>query len=167
MASVLQLIRRLETRPEIPEVPGYKLRHYGGLADVDVWINLRQKAFAGQKLGVREWSREDFSAEFLSKFWWQPEMMWFAEAYDSLLLPPHDVGTVTLGWRGPDANSTKPVIHWLAVLPRYRRHGIARMLVRNLEAAVWDAGLREIGLETHVAWAEAVEFYSAMGYEPA
>ena len=51
-------------------------------------------------------------------------------------------------------------------MPRERRKGIARLLVRHLEQLVWDSGRREIFLETHAGWTEANDFYRAHGYEP-
>jgi GNAT superfamily N-acetyltransferase len=162
MGNVLQLVSRLEGRPEIPVIEQITLRHFGGPADIDVWLEIRRKAFGRQKVGVRDWSRADFQAEFLAKPWWQPAALWFAQSSDPLADLP-ELGTATLGWRGP-AESGKPVIHWLAVLPRQRRQGIGRLLVRHLEQLVWDSGRREIYLETHAGWTEAAALYRALGY---
>jgi GNAT superfamily N-acetyltransferase len=90
--------------------------------------------------------------------------MWIAEE-QPLLMPVHVVGTVTLARRG-NAPDDKPVVHWLAVLPGHRKRGIGRILMATLEAAVWDAGERQIWLETHQAWAEAGRLYQALGYVP-
>jgi GNAT superfamily N-acetyltransferase len=169
MGNVLQLVHRLDCRPEIPAIEHVSLRHFAGPADIDVWLEIRRKAFARQKLGVRDWSRSDFESEFLAKPWWKPEALWFARSGDLAgsagrdLGAGLDLGTVTLGWRGP-ADTGKPVIHWLAVLPRERRKGIARLLVRHIEQLVWDSGRREIYLETHAAWTEAAALYQALGY---
>jgi ribosomal protein S18 acetylase RimI-like enzyme len=73
------------------------------------------------------------------------------------------IGTATLGWRG-SAGGGKPVIHWLGVLPEFRRRGVGRLLVAQLEEMVWQSGGREVGLETHTAWTDAVAFYRALGY---
>jgi hypothetical protein len=35
-----------------------------------------------------------------------------------------------------------------------------------LERAAWDAGWREVQLETHAGWSEAVAFYHSIGYAP-
>jgi GNAT superfamily N-acetyltransferase len=164
MSNVLQLVRILPAKPEITPVEGFKLRHYTGPADVELWLEIRRKAFARQKLGVRDWSAADFEREFLSKPWWTSRSMWFAES-QATLLPPQAVGVVTLGWRGP-LEAGKPVIHWLAVLPRFRRQGIARLLVQHLEQLVWESGRREIYLETLAAWTEAAAFYQALKYMP-
>lgn len=60
-----------------------------------------------------------------------------------------------------------PVVHWLLVDPNYRRRGIGRLLMNCLERAAWDAGHRELQLETHAGWSAAVAFYQSIGYAPA
>jgi GNAT superfamily N-acetyltransferase len=164
MTSVLQLTHCLTQRPAAPPIADVRLRHYDGPRDIPIWLDLRRRAFARQKLGVRDWDAGDFEHELLNKSWWHPRAMWFAET-QSLLLPAAAVGTVTLAWRG-DPPDAKPVVHWLAVLPGFRRRGVARLLVSALEAAVWDAGGRQVWLETHVNWVEAARLYHSLGYEP-
>ena len=89
--------------------------------------------------------------------------MWFAE----MLVEPDGgrarciVGSVTLAARGPAA---RPVAHWLMVLPSMRRCGIGRLLMATLETACWDAGQRQVWLETHAAWSEAAALYRTLGY---
>ena len=165
MVSILQLTREPDQRPTITDVPGLEMRHFAGPADIEVWLDLRRRAFARQKLGVGDWQKSDFEREFLTKSWWRPQAMWFAEARPPAR-PPAAIATVTLARRGsgPDA---RPVVHWLAVLPAYRRRGIGRLLVSTLEAAVWDEGGRQVWLETHTAWTEAARLYESLGYRPA
>lgn len=157
--SVLQLTRRLTERPSIPAVAGIRLRHFEGPDDIGNWLELRRRAFARQKLGVGNWDQEDFKREFLEKPWWQPAAMWFAVA------EPGDavVATITLARRGVGPTA-KPVVHWLAVAPGFRRRGIGKLLVANLEATAWDANERQIWLETHESWVEAGHLYEALGY---
>lgn len=76
------------------------------------------------------------------------------------------MGAVTLARRG-DAEQGRPVVHWLIVDPAFRRRGIGRLLVATLESACWQAGERQVWLETHTGWREATAFYSALGYVPA
>ena len=100
--------------------------------------------------------------------------MWFAEHLPADGTAPHVIGSVTLAIRSylptvPNLDPAQPpagkgVVHWLAVLPQQRRQGIGRLLMATLEAAAWDAGFRQVSLETHAAWGEAVEFYDALGY---
>jgi ribosomal protein S18 acetylase RimI-like enzyme len=163
MAIILQLTKRLYERPDVAELPGVTLRHYAGADDIETWLDLRRRAFARQKVGIDNWDAADFQREFLNKPWWRPECMWLAEA-EALLLPRKVVGTVTLARRG-EPPAGKPVVHWLCVLPGYRRRGVGRLLLRTLEAAVWDSGQRQIWLETHSAWREALELYQSLGYE--
>jgi GNAT superfamily N-acetyltransferase len=140
------------------------LRHYGGEQDIAQWLAVRHAAFARQRFGVRQWTEADFQTEFLHKWWWAPQRMWFAEAEQGL--QSGCVGAVAMAFRGKPEAAT-PVVHWLAVLPAWRRRGIASHLMTALEQACWDAGYRRIDLETHVGWTAAVEFYRARGYEDA
>lgn len=161
--KVLHLSRLLESRPLLCEVAGITVRHFEASRGVDTWLELRRRAFEDQPLPVRAWSRDDFHAEFVSKPWWSPAHVWFAEATPPDAHNADAVGAVALAMRG-DGESALPVIHWLMVLPEWRRRGVGRLLLATLETACWDAGHRKIGLETHAAWTAAVEFYRTMGY---
>jgi ribosomal protein S18 acetylase RimI-like enzyme len=163
MPLVLQMTRRLSVRPVPPDVPQVRLRPYAGPDDVELWLELRRRAFARAQVGISDWSAGDFQREFLDKPWWRPQFMWLAET-QPLLMPVRAVGTVTLARRGegPDA---KPVVHWLCVVPGYRRRGLGRLLLAALETAVWDEGGRQVWLETHSGWREAFELYRSLGYE--
>jgi GNAT superfamily N-acetyltransferase len=165
MPIVQQLTKKLSSRPEPPPVAEVRLRHYAGRRDIETWLDLRRRAFARQKVGIGDWDAADFEREFLQKPWWRPECMWFAETQE-LLTSGEVVGTVTLARRGTPPDD-KPVVHWLAVLPRFRQRGVGQLLMASLEAAVWDAGERQIWLETHQAWVEAARLYASLGYEPA
>lgn len=165
MAQVLQLAHELSNRPALPWLAEVQLRTFGQAGDVERWLELRHRAFARQRVGVRTWTAEDFAAEFLTKSWWLPERLWFAET----AMPggaSRAVGTVTLAMRG-EGVSARPVVHWLAVLPEWRRRGVARLLMAQLEAAAWDAGYRRLYLETHAGWTAAARFYEEWGYRPA
>src|SRR5581483_7813359 len=108
MASVLQLVRRLEERPGLPAMPGVRLRHFAGPADIPVWLAIRQGAFARQQVGVRNWDEADFRSEFLQKPWWDPQGIWFAEVGSEDRDAEPDayraVGTIGLAWRGAPLN---------------------------------------------------------------
>lgn len=164
MQNVLQLSKAIVSLPELAQIPGVRLRTYTGPDDIRLWLELRHRAFARLQVGVRQWTPADFESEFVTKWWWRPERMWFAEA----VMPATDkqmVGTITLAMRGEEPVA-KPVIHWLAVLPAWRRRGIGRLLVSALETHAWEAGHRRIYLETHTAWTAAVELYDKLGYRP-
>lgn len=158
MSSVLQLVRTLQTRPEVADVPGVFVRNFTSEeGDVPDWLLLREQAFARERVGVRRWSVEDFRREFLDKSWWLPERMWLAESAGRL------VGSVSLAMRGSGYDAT-PAVHWLMVHPRMRRHGVGRLLLQTLEAYAFDTGHTEICLETHTAWAGALRLYESLGY---
>jgi GNAT superfamily N-acetyltransferase len=160
MPSVVHRKRLLTEPPPPAAALGVRLRNYRDVADIAIWIELHRLAFAGQSMGVRTWNDEDFRREFLDKPWWRADWMWFAELDSDSPMP---LGTVTLALR-QSATATKAVIHWLCVLPRFRRRGIGRLLIRTAEQAAWDAGYREVALETHAAWREAAACYDALGY---
>jgi len=88
--------------------------------------------------------------------------MWFAEVDGAPAREP--IGTVALAIR-QSASTAVPVVHWLCVLPQWRRRGVGKLLMNTLERAAWDAGYREVALETHEGWREAAAAYEAMGYE--
>jgi GNAT superfamily N-acetyltransferase len=130
--------------------------------DLPAWLEMRRRAVAWLKPAVRAWTEEDFQAEMSGQPWWRAEWMWLAVAQDA---PQQIVGSVTLAVREGAAGSV-PVVHWLLVDPRWRRRGIGRMLMSRLERSAWDAGWRELQLETHANWTEAVAFYRSLGFEP-
>ncbi len=166
MSTILQLRHALIVRPVPTAVAGIALRTFRGQQDVDPWLELRHRAFAREAVSVRRWSAADFESEFLLKRWWQPDRLWFAETVAGLVRSPQIVGTVALAMRDA-GESPKPVVHWLAVLPNWRRRGVGRLLLSALEAACWDDGFREVYLETHARWTAAGRFYKALGYESA
>jgi GNAT superfamily N-acetyltransferase len=163
MVHVLQMRVDLKFRPELMPVHGVTTRHFAGPDDIEAWLEIRHRAFAREKTGVRQWTRADFEAEFLAKPWWSPELLWFAEAPTDAQNPPQRIGTVARALRGlgPPA---RPVVHWLAVLPGWRRRGVGRLLLSQLHQACWDAGYRQVWLETHVGWEAAVRLYRELGY---
>ncbi|MEX2139055.1 MAG: GNAT family N-acetyltransferase [Pirellulales bacterium] len=162
MASVVQRKHLLTLRPAVAAVAGVGLRTYEGDHDIRGWLSLRERAFARENLGVRRWAVADFHGEFQDRRWWRPDWMWFAEATEERLDGP--IGTVALALR-ESVGGTVPVVHWLCVLPGWRRHGVGRLLMCTLEQAAWDAGYREVALETHEAWRAAAACYDALGYE--
>jgi len=138
------------------------VRHIVVPDDVGRWLSLRDRAMAGQTPAVRPWSPDDFLVEMLQKPWWQSERTWVAVSQPT---PQQPVGAVTLAVRQGSAGEV-PVVHWLLVDPAWRRRGIGRLLMSYLERAAWDAGWREVALETHSGWAAAVALYQSIGYAP-
>lgn len=158
--KVLHLSRVLKSRPVLCEVAGVTVRNFEDSHDIASWLDLRRRAFKYEALAVRDWDADNFQAEFLAKPWWSPQHLWFAEAKSRDKQPVGAAGAIAMAMRAGD----QPVIHWLMVLPEWRRRGVGRLLLNSLEVACWDAGYRRIGLESHAAWSAAVEFYRAMGY---
>ncbi|MGD9644176.1 MAG: GNAT family N-acetyltransferase [Pirellulales bacterium] len=163
MTSVLQMRKRLAARPELPDVAGVRLRTFAGVADIASWLALRQRAFARQRVGVREWTADEFRQELSDRWWWSPARLWLAEPLDPAGRSP--LGAIACAQRGTAAQPGQPAVHWLMVDPGARRHGIGRLLLTALERHCWDAGHREICLETHAAWTAAVALYAATGFE--
>lgn len=161
---VLQLFRQLQDTSQINPVPGVTVRNYESSADIDAWLQVRQRAFAREQLGVRAWSLKDFEQELLQKSWWDPRHFWLAEERHHGTRQA--VGTVTMALRGSGATA-RPAVHWLAVVPAARRRGVGRLLLATLEAAAWEAGYREVWLETHSKWKKARAFYTQLGYRDA
>lgn len=150
---VLQFRKPLVRRPELPASAAVmEMRNYQP-GDFEHWEAVRKAAFAGEEPGGRDWSAEDFEREFLNQPWWSPARQWFA------IVDGQPAGTVTLGQR-----KELPVVHWLMVLPAYRRQQVATRLLYELETFCWHAGWREIRLETHRNWQAAVAFYRRSGY---
>lgn len=162
MAAVVQLTKILTAPPLAPMLPDVTIRTYRGPEDIPAWLDLRHRAFARQSVGVRAWGEHDFAAELLHKPWWSPDRFWLAET--TAELPARRVvGAVALAER----SAGRPAVHWLMVDPAYRRRGIAQALMATLEAACWQAGQRQVWLETHAAWRSAAQLYQALGYTQA
>lgn len=157
--NVQQLSKTLTEAPQSIVCEGIRVRNFSGSQDIDIWIDVQRDAFRASKPAARPWSRSEFTKRLLGQPWWSPARMWFAEHSES----PAVVGTVTLAMRSGQSG-TRPVVHWLAVVPKWRRLGIARLLMSELECYCWDHELRDIGLETHKGWREAAALYETLGY---
>ena len=157
--NVLQLKKQLTGRAQIPKVAEVRVRNFSGPRDIPVWADLITAAFAAARPPVRRWSPAECERRILQQPWWKAQRMWFTETNEDSQV----VGTVTLGFR-VGRNGSFPTIQWLAVLPGWRRLGVARLLMAHLERSCWDAGFRQIHLETHRDWREAGEFYQSLGY---
>jgi GNAT superfamily N-acetyltransferase len=180
MNRVVQMVKTLQEAAKPAAVEGFDLRSFEDPRDLAGWLALRQRTFAREKLGVRDWGETDFRQEFSSKPWWNPQNCWLIQtnqAQSSLKIPVLSnigsaslgnneiVGSVTLAMR-TGTKADRAVVHWLMVHPRYRSRGLGRWLLAILEAKAWELGHREVYLETHSAWEAASRFYLAAGYEP-
>jgi GNAT superfamily N-acetyltransferase len=177
MGTILQLSKSLLPPVENVRVPGVEVRHFRGPTDIRQWIELRNRAFARETVGVRQWDEADFRREMLDKPWWSDDRFWFAiKTTDAIpamtssgVSQPSTnervVGAVVLADRGA-AEQAQAAIHWLIVLPGWRRKGVGRLLISALEARAWELGHRHVVLETHAAWRSAALFYERLGYQP-
>jgi GNAT superfamily N-acetyltransferase len=162
-AVVLHLRKQFIGPPVATAMRGIHVRSMTVPDDVQAWLMLRDRAMAGLMPRARSWTEIDFFSQLASKPWWRPERVWLA--CDMIHSPGELVGAVMLAMR-EGKSACVPVVHWLLVDPAWRRRGIGRMLVSYLERAAWDAGWREVQLETHSGWAAAVAFYQSIGYAP-
>lgn len=135
------------------------IRTWRGDADIAPWLAIHRASFPAPRPEKRQWEEADLRRELLSRPTWRPEWTWFAETRDH----PQPIGMIGLLPR-PGDPLDRIHIHWLAVDPAWRRRGVARQLLVTAEQAAWDAGYRELALETLAAWREAVAFYEANGY---
>lgn len=161
---VLHFRKQLAGPPAAADVPGISVRQLALPDEIRPWLTLRERAMAGETPAARPWMESDFRREFIDKPWWQNDHAWCAAVNDvgeggSL------AGAVILGLREGQGGAV-PVVHWLLVDPAFRRSGVGRALMSRLERAAWDAGWREVQLETHAGWAAAVAFYQSIGYAP-
>lgn len=163
MSPILHLYRHLQRPPAAMVVPGINVRPIDLPHDVDAWLRLHSNATADLVPRVRPWTRADFFTQMVRQPWWRADRMWIASATGG---PASEAtGAVTLALRAGRASSV-PVIHWLFVDPAWRRRGIGRLLLAQLEQAAWDDGWREVHLETHARWIDALKFYQSAGYAP-
>ena len=161
MLPIRHLSRHLSEPPVVPVITGVAVRNYAGTADIAAWLDLRHRGFAAERIPIRPWDAGDFQREMIAKPWWKPENLWLAE--DPAAGASRLVGAVTLAMRGSESEGV-PVVHWLMVAPEWRRRGMGRLLMTALEMACWEQGLRQVSLETHIAWTAANRFYETLGY---
>ncbi|MBX9787940.1 MAG: GNAT family N-acetyltransferase [Pirellulales bacterium] len=163
MPSVLQMRKNLVVPPSVAKVAGVRVRAFSGEVDIEPWLELRRRAFARARVGVREWTAEEFRQELSGRWWWSQQRLWFADSIDPARHSP--LGAIACAQRGSAAEPGPPAVHWLMVDPAARRQGIGRLLLAVLERHCWELGLREVCLETHAEWRAAVALYRATGYE--
>jgi GNAT superfamily N-acetyltransferase len=137
------------------------IRNYHSENDLSTIAHLHNRAFLRERITVRSWTAENVVEEFLHRPWWNPTHCWLAFSDQSAPL-----GTITLAFRHHPPSPPRPVVHWLLVDPLARRRGVARSLLRNLEAKTYELGFRELALETHRGWTAAAAFYAAEGFRP-
>lgn len=165
-SPILHFRKELGAPPVAKSTANVAIRTIEVPRDLPTWLQLRDRAIVELRPTPRSWTTADFQAEMLSKSWWQADRCWIAEVRESAHASGTMIGSVTLAERMGKHGSV-PVVHWLIVDPTWRRHGIGCLLMTHLERTAWEAGHREIQLETHAGWNAAVAFYQSIGYAPA
>jgi len=170
MSNILRLRKTLIRKVRPDGVPGLTIRPFAGPDDVPAWLALRAAAFADFIAAGRPWSTADFDREFTAKPWWSCERMWLAilESRERTQRQPRGstsrvVGSVTLGHTGRSPDDVA-AIQWLMVAPTHRRRGIGTALLQTAERQALELGERELTLETHSAWTDAMRLYRRHGY---
>ena len=154
------LFKTLNDCPQVDSTAGYGIRPFLHANDIDAWLSLREVAFANETPVVGNWTRKDFTREFIEKPWWQPEKTWVAVPE---LKPNIIIGSCTL-IANQDDDFLEGAIHWLMVDPAWRGQGVARALLSQLEHSAWQLGVQTLRVETHTGWGRAVRFYELAGY---
>ena len=96
----------------------------------------------------------------------QPELLLVAEGTGAAEpgkgddAPKRLLGAVMAGFDG-----TRGWIHHLAVLPGFRRRGIAERLVREAEDRLRELGCPKVNLQIRASNAPVAAFYRSLGYE--
>jgi len=165
MSKILHLKKSLAAPLADAFLPGITIRTFGLPRDVPAWLALRDEVFGRLVASGRPWTERDLEREFAGK------SVWIAEANDagrSIDAEPSDVvvGAIALGRCGRPPTD-RPSLQWLMVAPAHRRRGIGQALIAVVERAAWDAGERELVLETHADWHDALRLYERCGYRKA
>jgi GNAT superfamily N-acetyltransferase len=174
MVLIVRLSKRLNSRPRVAAASGIALRCYRDPGDIELWLALRTSALPRPLAGGREWTEIDFQREFMAQPWWCPARMWLAVPAASAVPArvgdtppeiPRVVGSVGLAL-GTQHGAPWGSVRWLMVAPDWRRRGIGRLLMGQLERCCWEANVRDVRVETLSAWKPALHFYRRLGYVP-
>src|SRR5215212_1937404 len=160
-SSGLRMWRDLADLPPVPATPGYRLRTYQP-GDEALWTALVRRAFATEREGHGPGGEEPFRREFLDQPIWEPSRLFFA-VRDA----DGELAGTTASWEWEIDGRRVGLIHWVAVDPAHRGHGLGVAL--NL-AALHDMrarGHREAYLNTSRRLVMAVRLYDRLGFAPA
>ena len=159
-AMIRHLFKPLCAELRVAEISGISVRPFQAPGDLQGWLDLRERAFTGQSPSVGKWSQADMRRELLDKPWWKPERTLMAVCRATAKV----VGSATLAVQIRNQRPTA-TLHWLMVEHAWRRRGVGRALVSQLEHAAWADGFRQVWLETHTGWKGATSLYLKLGYQ--
>lgn len=154
----LRMWRDLENLPPVPATPGYRLRTYQ-VGDDAAWERLIRRAFATEEGRHAPEGENAFAREFLQSAFFAPDRLFFA-----VREADGEVAGTTASWEHEIDGRRVGLLHWVAVDPAHRGHGLGAAL--NL-AALHDLrarGHREAYLNTNALLRAAVRLYERLGF---
>jgi mycothiol synthase len=157
----LQMRRDLDDLPPVPAPAGYRLRTYQE-GDEEAWMRLLRAAFATEEGSHAPVGDSAFRRELGDSPLFEPGRVFFA-----VREADGEVAGTTSSWETEIDGRRVGLIHWVAVAPEHRGHGLGEAL--NL-AALHDMrarGHQEAYLNTHTALRAAVRLYESLGFRPA
>ncbi|MFC1757167.1 GNAT family N-acetyltransferase [Planctomycetota bacterium] len=159
--------KRLNSPPPELAIDSFRVRQFDfSSTDTEHWLRIHNRSSEPLTKG-RVWTDGDFNREFASLIANRrnpstaKERLWFVEPAEASPVP---IGTISMQPRDSTQQSIG-VINWLAVLPAYRRKGIATLLLNIVERSSWEHDMKTIGLSTLATWAPAVAFYDSQGFK--
>jgi mycothiol synthase len=157
----LQMRRDLDDLPPLPALAGYRLRTYRE-GDAEAWTRLLRDAFATEVGSHAPAGDDAFRRELGESPLFDPGRVFFAVREED-----GQVAGTTSSWEAKIEGRRVGLIHWVAVAPAHRGHGLGEAL--NL-AALHDMrarGHQEAYLNTNTALRAAVHLYERLGFRPA
>ncbi|WP_211654084.1 GNAT family N-acetyltransferase [Planococcus alpniumensis] len=82
--------------------------------------------------------------------------MFFVCVFDNAV-----ISTGAVSYEGPGVGR----VERMSVLKKYRRGGIAKVMLQHLESWAQQQGYEKVVLETNKSWTSAIEFYKKQQYE--
>jgi len=130
-------------------MPDYRLREFDLERDYEAALALWSNS--GPGIAV---SHSDTREALTLKLRRDPDLFLVAETGGEL------IGSVIGGWDG-----RRGIVYHLAVSKAYRRQGIARMLMEELEKRLKVRGCRRMWLMVHHDNVDVIAFYESLGWE--
>jgi GNAT superfamily N-acetyltransferase len=153
--SVLVFVRSdLSGVPEIALPPGYEIRamDMGSGSDIATWLAIHNDAYG------HEWDEDNYRRAILEHPYLTVQHTFFAVDKE---VP---VGAASVGtYRG---NEKVAVGHYLGVMRRAQRRGLANALVAHRYAVMRDAGFTACESQTHLGRTGSLLIHFECGFQP-